>query len=428
MGKNNFFRTLGHSISLPFVAMSLSSKYKSANKKAERYLNNEEEYSKEFRYNKVYKAVKKTMFIYNVDLEVRGLNNLMKRPMFIVPNHKSNMDPILLTKILYELKGYPYFNFVAKKELLDDKYASGLSKMLDTIYIDRNNPRDIIKTINSEIEALKENSVICFLEGTRINKKDELGEFKGAGLEPAYKTFAPIVPVAICGTYGVMIDNDKNRFKYKKIIVEFLEPIKQNKYLSVSQEYMAEQIKKRIEDAYKKLSEEIGLDKMEEIEIIEKEEPIKTETIEVKEEIIEVKVQEKKEAPKKAQSKKSPTKKTQQKKRPVKKAESKKEDVKKELTKKSPSKKEVKPKVINGIEEGKKHIKVNTSELEVYNYDKRRKQWKQNAGFNKEEVVCSVCKNKKHASILTSDNKHICYIDFIKKPTNKIKGKKNGTK
>lgn len=408
MAKNNFFRTLGHSISLPFVAMTLSSKYKSANRKADRYLNNEEEYTKEFRYNKVYKAVKDTLFLYNVDLEVRGLNNLMKRPMFIVPNHKSNMDPILLAKILYELKGYPYFNFVAKSELLDDKYASGLSKMINTIYIDRNNPRDIIKVINAEIEALKENSVICFLEGTRINKKDELGEFKGAGLEPAYKTFSPIVPVVICGTYGVMTDEEKDRFKYKKIIVEFLEPIKQNKYLSVSQDYMAEQIRNKIQEVYTKLSKEIGLDEKEEIEIKD-EEPIKNK----EENINAVIVEEKKESkPKKT----------------IDKNQSKKSTTKKKPNKKPEEKKEAKPKVINGIEEGKKHIKVNTSELNNYNYEKRRKQWKQNAGFNEKEVICSVCKNKKHTSILTSDNKHICYIDFIKKPTNKNKGKKNGTK
>ncbi len=390
--KNNFFRTLGHYISLPFVALALSSNYKSANKKVDRYLANEEEFSREFRFNKVYKAVKKTLFIYNVDLEVRGLSNLMKRPMFLVPNHKSNMDPILLIKILYELKGFPYFNFVAKKELLDDKYASGLSKMIDTIYIDRTNPREIIKVINSEIEALKENSVICFLEGTRINKKDELGEFKGAGLEPVYKTFAPIVPVVICGTYGAMIENDKNKFKYKKIIVEFLEPIKQNKYLNVGHDYLAEQIKNKIKDTYKKLSEEIGLDKINEIQIIENQETNNSITMEPKDDNKILKQEKKIEI------------------------------------KRQTNKKESKPKIINGIQEGKKHIKVSSSELETYNYDKRRKQWKENAGFSKELVICSVCKNKKHTSILTSDNKHICYSDFIKKPLNKNKGKNNGTK
>lgn len=288
MAKNNFFRNFGHYISIPFVGLSLFINYKSANRKADRYLANDEEYSKEFRYNKVYKAIKRVLFLYNIDLEIRGLSNLMKRPMFIVPNHKSNMDPILLTRILYELKGFPYFNFVAKKELLEDKYASGLSKMINTIYIDRNNPRDIIKVINSEIETLKDNSVVCFLEGTRINRKDELGEFKGAGLEPAYKTFAPIVPVVICGTYGVMTKNDKNRFKYKKVIVEFLEPIKQNKYLNLSQDYMAEQIKNRIEDTYKKLSIEIGLDKKEEIEVVENDKTV-IQTAEEDEKKLEVK-------------------------------------------------------------------------------------------------------------------------------------------
>ena len=75
-----------------------------------------------------------------------------------------------------------------------------------------------------------------------------------------------------------------------------------------------------------------------------------------------------------------------------------------------------KPKKVNGIETTKKHIVIKSTELTNYNYDKRRKQWHANAGFNEKSLKCSDCKNLKHASVHTDDNKHICYNCFIKKP------------
>lgn len=77
---------------------------------------------------------------------------------------------------------------------------------------------------------------------------------------------------------------------------------------------------------------------------------------------------------------------------------------------------DTKPKKVNGIEVTKKHVVLKSSELEKYNYDKRRKQWHSNAGYSEKGLVCSSCKETKHTSVLTDQNKHICYNCFIKKP------------
>lgn len=77
--------------------------------------------------------------------------------------------------------------------------------------------------------------------------------------------------------------------------------------------------------------------------------------------------------------------------------------------------KPAKPKMVDGIEVGKKHVQVKMSELAIYNYEKRRAQWKKHAGYNEEAENCSICKKPKHSSILTDTGKHICYICFIKK-------------
>ncbi len=90
-------------------------------------------------------------------------------------------------------------------------------------------------------------------------------------------------------------------------------------------------------------------------------------------------------------------------------------EVKKETPKKEEKKPATKPKMINGIEVGKKHVEVKTSELSTYNYEKRRIQWRKNAGYNEKPISCSICKEPKHTSILTDTKKHICYTCFIKK-------------
>lgn len=76
---------------------------------------------------------------------------------------------------------------------------------------------------------------------------------------------------------------------------------------------------------------------------------------------------------------------------------------------------EPKPKIVNGIDSTKKHVVIKQSEIDVYNYDIRRKQWHINAGYNETAINCSGCKIPKHASVLKENKDHICYTCFIKK-------------
>lgn len=98
----------------------------------------------------------------------------------------------------------------------------------------------------------------------------------------------------------------------------------------------------------------------------------------------------------------------------VKKAEPK--EVKKAEPKVEKVKETPKPKLVNGISTDKKHVVVKMDSLDAYDYDKRRKSWKQNAGYNEEESKCCKCKTKNNkTSILLEDKTHICYTCWIKK-------------
>ncbi len=87
----------------------------------------------------------------------------------------------------------------------------------------------------------------------------------------------------------------------------------------------------------------------------------------------------------------------------------------KQIPVKKPEPKKEEKKVINGIEVGKKHIAMKEADISDYDYTKRLKQWKKNAGYSEKEITCTTCKEHKHTSILTDLNKYICYLCFIKK-------------
>ncbi len=59
------------------------------------------------------------------------------------------------------------------------------------------------------------------------------------------------------------------------------------------------------------------------------------------------------------------------------------------------------------------------ADFEKYDYNKRRKEWHQKAGYNKKQVECSKCHQTDNwASIKLENGKHICYFCWIKKPAN----------
>ena len=102
----------------------------------------------------------------------------------------------------------------------------------------------------------------------------------------------------------------------------------------------------------------------------------------------------------------------------VKKAPAKKPTPKKE----APKKVETKPVVVkkpkaSDIPVNQKHQVVTISEYQRYNYNKRRKEWHQKAGYNKKQVDCFICSEKDNwASIKLENGKHICYTCWISKP------------
>lgn len=134
---------------------------------------------------------------------VEGIENIPKdKPVLFTSNHQGNFDiPLMITKL------GKTNSLVAKKSLEKMPFISSWMKLFDCLFIDREDARQSLRVFSKAEKIIKEGrSVIIFPEGTR-SRKDEAGVFKEGAFKIATKTGAPIVPVAINGSYKVMEAN-----------------------------------------------------------------------------------------------------------------------------------------------------------------------------------------------------------------------------
>ena len=250
MNIKSFFSVFFHWLAFPFVATSLGIKLFKSKSKADNYKHYPEDFSEIERYEYVWKMINKLFFISNKKIKVEGIEKIPNRPSLFICNHKSDIDPLLVLKIFSDNKEKLPIKpvFVAKKEIEEMKKIGSAAKLIDTIFLDRNNIREFVKVLEKEKNALTNNkSVVVFIEGTRIDKH-EFGEFKQSTWEPAYSTMCPIIPVVIYGTLGLK-KNGKD-FKYKELNVKFLEPIKYKNYLHFSKQSVSDKLKESMEKEY----------------------------------------------------------------------------------------------------------------------------------------------------------------------------------
>lgn len=246
-------KTILWSISIIFVwpyAGLVSLSIKSKSKKYKKY---KVEYLAEERYAKVYSLTRLIKYLYRLKVKQDcGREKILMKPQLMVANHRSEIDPIILFNLLYKQIGQNYV-FVAKKELSESKYAY-VFDLIDTIYLDRENPRDAIKVIEKEKEEIKKGKiVIVFPEGTR-NTNQELLEFKPGAFEPAYKAMCPIQPVII--THSNEYKEDKKEFKKhrKTIEVNIMEEYKPHSFISINRVIFAKNIHKNMQHKYNEMT------------------------------------------------------------------------------------------------------------------------------------------------------------------------------
>lgn len=143
-------------------------------------------------------AIALIMKIIRIKVHVTGLEKIPdgKRILF-VGNHRSNFDPIVTWYALRKWK----IAYISKQSNFKIPFFGRIIRKCCVMAIDRENPREAIKTINKAAALLQneEVSVGIYPEGTR-SKSGELLPFHNGVFKIAQKADASIVVVSIAGT------------------------------------------------------------------------------------------------------------------------------------------------------------------------------------------------------------------------------------
>jgi len=128
-----------------------------------------------------------------VNMNVLGAENLTKkRPAVFIFNHRNNFDPIISAALIKD-----NWTGVGKKELESDPVIGTLGKLVDTVFIDRDDPKSAIESMR-HVEDLVEKglSILIAPEGTRLDTRT-VGPFKKGPFRLAMAAGVPIVPIVI---------------------------------------------------------------------------------------------------------------------------------------------------------------------------------------------------------------------------------------
>ena len=140
--------------------------------------------------------------LLRVKIDVTGIEKIPQNTRFVlVGNHRSNFDPIITWLVFkrYDLA------FISKESNFKIPVFGRIIRKCCYMAIDRENPRNAIKTINRASNLIKSNevSVAVYPEGTRNKECNGLLPFHNSVFKIAQKANVPIVIVGVAGTESI---------------------------------------------------------------------------------------------------------------------------------------------------------------------------------------------------------------------------------
>lgn len=249
-----FLKFIGWLLSFPFLTIWLLIEFNSCYVAGKRYKKDPTSSLKEERYEKVKKLIKHFLFWKRIKIENVGKEKIEKKVMLFVANHKSNVDPLVILKFVLDQE-LPYITFIAKKEIQNTKIGY-IGDLLDVIYVDRENIREIPKILNEMVNTLQNKTSIClFAEGTRV-PGDEIAEFKPTLLDAAYRTHMSIQPTVIYNSER-LLNRNKKPSKNRTVYISLLETINSNLFINMERSILSKNIHEKISNEYKKIRNNI---------------------------------------------------------------------------------------------------------------------------------------------------------------------------
>ena len=150
-----------------------------------------------------------------LEIEIRGQQNLIEKPVVYVGNHQNTYDIFTVACAVQ-----PNTVSVGKKSLKWAPFFGQVYWLSGNILIDRANRTSSHGTIGQAAKKIREKqiSVWLFPEGTRSRGRGLL-KFKLGAFYTAYMAGVPIVPVAMSTTHEQI---KLNRWNNGKVIIEYM--------------------------------------------------------------------------------------------------------------------------------------------------------------------------------------------------------------
>ena len=189
-------------------------------------------------------AFKCMLFIAGTKITVIGEENVPKdQPVLYIPNHRSYFDILLLYSRVPGLTGFVSKDSMRKFYLLRD-----WMKKLHCLFLNRENPREGLKTILEGIENIKNGISMCiFPEGTRNKTDGEMLPFKEGSMKMAEKTGCLVVPVALSNTAEIF-ENHMPWIRSCKVVIEYGTPIDPKTLSRQEQKHLGAMCRDRIQE------------------------------------------------------------------------------------------------------------------------------------------------------------------------------------
>ena len=206
-----------------------------------KYAKHTDEYSNEEKYKHIRYILKHVCKSGNIDLQVRGLENIPEQDGFLMcGNHQGIFDIVAIVDSFERPLAA-----VLKKELNDIPFLKQIVQCTHSYPMDREDVRQSMKVIQSVTKDLQDGrNMIIFPEGTRSKDGNNMGEFHAGTFKCAMKSKVPIVPFALIDSYKVL---DQDGCDPLKVQLHYLEPIYYEEYKDLKSNEIAALVKERIQ-------------------------------------------------------------------------------------------------------------------------------------------------------------------------------------
>ena len=156
-----------------------------------------------------------------IHYDIQGEENIPESgPIMVYCNHQGLVD---ILAIYYLFRNHFQIGFISKNEWRKAKPLATAIEYTRSLFLERNNSREALKTIVEACELLDNGfSLAIFPEGTR-SQSHEMGEMKLGAFKFAERANVPILPITLDGSYKVM--EETGSFKADQTVTIKVHPI-----------------------------------------------------------------------------------------------------------------------------------------------------------------------------------------------------------